>query len=120
MRHPDSTPPDPALVEVAATALLDPVLEPIVEMVITADEAGYEARAVDGRVRFSRADDGTGWSFTEELVEGRNPLGDQATDRFSPLAEERATPYPDRTPDELPVRLRDGRPGVRPPGARPT
>ena len=34
--------------------------------------------------------------FTETLVEGRNPLGDQAVDRLSPLADERATPHPDR------------------------
>ena len=102
MRHPDSVAPDPALVDVAVEALLDPVLEPIVEMVITADDQGYEARAVDGRVRFSRTDDGTGWSFTEDLVEGRNPLGDQATDRFSPLADERKAPYPDRTQTSYP------------------
>ena len=102
MRHPDSVAPDPALVDVAVEALLDPVLEPIVEMVITADDQGYEARAVDGRVRFSRTDDGTGWLFDEDLVEGRNPLGDQATDRFSPLADERKAPYPDRTQTSYP------------------
>jgi arylsulfatase A-like enzyme len=102
MRHPASTPPDPALVDTAARALLDPVLEPIVEMVITADDTGYEAAAVDGRVRFRRTDTETGWSFTEEAVEGRNPLGDQATDRFSPLHSERAAPYPDRTQTSYP------------------
>ena len=102
MRHPASTPPDPALVDTAARALLDPVLEPIVEMVITADETGYEAAAVDGRVRFRRADTETGWVFTEDAVEGRNPLGDQSTDRFSPLDAERAAPYPDRTETSYP------------------
>jgi phosphonoacetate hydrolase len=57
---------------------------------------------VDGRVRFRREDDGTGWRFTEEVVEGRNPLGDQATDRFAPLDDERATPFPDRTQTSYP------------------
>jgi hypothetical protein len=102
MRNPASLPPDPALVEVAATALLDPVLEPIVDMIFTADESGYEARAVDGMVRFTREDDGHGWRFTEEKVEGRNPLGDQATDRFSPLADEKESPFPDRATTSYP------------------
>ncbi|CAN5571771.1 hypothetical protein BH10ACT1_BH10ACT1_43450 [soil metagenome] len=102
MRNPASFPPDPALVDIAAAALLDPVLEPIVEMVITADEQGYEARAVDGSVRFHRVDEGTGWGFVEDAVEGRNPLGDQAIDRFSPLADEVASPFPDRTTTSYP------------------
>ncbi len=102
MRNPASLPPDPGLVEVAAEALLDPALEPIVEMVLTADEHGYEARAVDGRVRFTREDDGQGWRFREVETEGRNPLGDQATDRFTPLADERAVPFPDRTATSYP------------------
>ncbi len=102
MRNPASAPPDPNLVDVAVEALLDPALEPIVEMVITADDQGYEARAVDGMVRFRRSDTETGWAFAEELVEGRNPLGDQATDRFSPLDIERAAPYPDRTQTSYP------------------
>lgn len=96
---------DRELVETAVKALLDPVLEPIVEMVITADEDGYEARAVDGRVRFTRRDadgDDHGWVFTETVVEGRNPLGQQATDRFSPLANEQATSWPDRTETSYP------------------
>ncbi len=102
MRNPASAAPDPALVEVAVEALLDAALEPIVEMVITADEDGYEARAADGRVRFTREDDGHGWRFTTTAVEGRDPLGDQSTDRFSPLADELATPFPDRTATSYP------------------
>ncbi|MEJ7585257.1 MAG: hypothetical protein WKF43_14520, partial [Acidimicrobiales bacterium] len=88
--------------DIAVEALLDPVLEPIVEMVITADVDGYEARTVDGRVRFTWQDDEFGWRFTEQQVEGRNPLGDQATDRFSPLTDEAAHPFPDRTATSYP------------------
>lgn len=96
MRTPPAVAPDPQHVATVVETLMDPVLEPIVDLVVTADDEGYEARAVDGRVRFTRTDDGAGWRFTETLVEGRNPLGDQAVDRFSPLADERATPWPDR------------------------
>ena len=111
MRNPASFLPDPALVDTAVTALLDPALEPIVEMVITAEKEAYEARTVDGRVRFTRSDgqpggqggDGEhGWVFTDTLVEGRNPLASQATDRFSPLADERDNPWPTRTETSYP------------------
>lgn len=86
-------------------ALLDPGLAPIMEVVLSADadEPGtYEAAAVDGRVRFRRHDDGHGWAFEVVATEGRNPLGDQATDRFAPAAEERANRYPDRTANAYP------------------
>ena len=63
---------------------------------------GVGASAVDGRVRFTRADAGHGWAFTETEVEGRNPLGDQATDRFVGLGTEVANPYPDRTVNAYP------------------
>jgi len=92
-------------------ALLDPDLERIVDLVVTADETGYEARAVDGRVRFRRVGDGAGdgagdgdgrWAFEDVEVEGRNPLADTATDRFAPLADERASPWPTRTQQSYP------------------
>jgi phosphonoacetate hydrolase len=102
MRHPDTPPADPAHVDGLAAALLDPALEPIVELIVTADDTGYEARAVDGRVRFERSPDGHGWSFTEIEVEGRNPLGDTATDRFVGLAAEQANPWPDRAANAYP------------------
>jgi phosphonoacetate hydrolase len=98
--------PDPALVERAAAALTDPALDPIVEFVVTADDGGYEVRAVDGRVRFRReavdGSDGEGpaWRFTD--VEGRNPLADTSTNRFSPLADERAALWPTRTDQSYP------------------
>ncbi|MCU1353711.1 MAG: type phosphodiesterase/nucleotide pyrophosphatase [Acidimicrobiales bacterium] len=102
MRHPDTPCGDPANVDTLVKALLDPVLEPIVDLVVTADDGGYSARSVDGTVRFTRADEGTGWAFTEVAVEGRNPLGDQATDRFAPLDDELAHPWPDRTANAYP------------------
>ncbi len=82
-------------VDRALEVLLDAALHPIVEMVLWRDGDAYEALAVDGRVRFAR--DGT---ITE--VEGRNPLGDQATDRFAPLADELAVRYPGRAANSYP------------------
>ncbi len=114
MRNPASLPVDQDLVDIAVNALLDPALEPIVEMVITADEEAYEARTVDGLVRFTvDHDEGGGepgdeqavqhgWSFTDTVVEGRNPLEAQDTGRFSPLADERAHHWPDRTETSYP------------------
>lgn len=90
----------------AEGALLDPAMAQIVDVVLRAAPGGdgdtYEAAAVDGRVRFRRAPAGTGWSFDVTSVEGRNPLGDQAADRFAGLAEERAVPFPDRTANAYP------------------
>ena len=83
-------------------ALLDPALEPIVDMVVTRDGSGYEARALDGAVRFRRDLDDAGRHYTEVYVEGRNPLCDTATDRFPTLAAERATPWPTRTQQSYP------------------
>ncbi len=98
---PTSPEPDPAQVEALAGALLDPSLEPIVEMVLrvdrTGDEPVYEARTFDGAVRYTRAPDGAAWRYDVAAVEGRNPLADQAVDRFSPASEERSNRWPDRT-----------------------
>src|SRR4029450_9844160 len=72
---------DPERVGRVADALLDPALEPIVDMVITTDDGGYDVRAVDGRVRFTRdahRDDGGGGGgprYVETLVEGGDPRG---------------------------------------------
>jgi phosphonoacetate hydrolase len=100
--------PDRERVERVATALLDPALEPIVDLVATSDDGGYEVRAVDGRVRFRReaadgdGDGSGGWRYVETVVEGRNPLGDTATDRFAPLADELAHRWPTRTEQSYP------------------
>jgi phosphonoacetate hydrolase len=98
---------DPDRVATVVDALLDPSLEPIVDMVANraAEGGGYEVRTVDGRVRFRRADGGSGndgSAYVETLVEGRNPLGDTATDRFVPLADERANLWPTRASQSYP------------------
>jgi len=126
-RPPGYRAPDPDRVRRVADALLDVALEPIVDMVLTTDGEGYEVRAVDGRVRFrreaatptgaaggsdgggggaasggERSGDGAGWRFVDTLVEGRNPLGDTALDRFSSLDDELAARWPTRTEQSYP------------------
>lgn len=88
----------------AEAALLDPAMARIVDLVLRDTERPdtYEAAATDGRVRFQRRSRGSGWEFDVVAVEGRNPLADQATDRFSPLDAERANPHPDRTTTSYP------------------
>lgn len=88
----------PELRERALDVLLGAPLEPIVEMVLTRRDGALEAAAVDGRVRFRRDGDG----FAVEEVEGRNPLGDQSPDRFTPLAAERANRCPPRHANAYP------------------
>ena len=90
-------------VDRAEAGLLDPALSPMVEMVLRrADEDRYEAASTDGRVRFRRRDDGAGWAFDVESSSGTDPLADQAADRFSPLAEEQANPFPPRSINAYP------------------
>jgi phosphonoacetate hydrolase len=101
-RPPEYRPPDEDKVGQVVDTLLDPELESIVEFVVTTDDEGYNVQAVDGRVRFTRTADGTGWRFTETEVEGRNPLGDTATDRFAPLETERQNRWPTRTQQSYP------------------
>ncbi|MBI2168355.1 MAG: alkaline phosphatase family protein [Actinobacteria bacterium] len=95
-------PHDPDLIARTVAALLDPALEPIVEMVITHSEGVYEARAVDGFVRFVRQTDGSGWSFEVKETDGRSPIADQAIDRFSGLEAELANRFPPRTDNAYP------------------
>lgn len=90
------------LVEQAVEVLLDPALESIVEMVLFRDDGGYEARAVDGRVRFTREVDGFGWRFDVVETEGRNPVADQSVDRFAGLESELANRYPPRRDNAYP------------------
>ena len=92
-------------IERALGVLTDSALEPIVEMVLVARDDAYEAHAVDGSVRFSRSvtdGDGSDWEFTVTEVTGRDPLADQALDRFAPLSEELANLHPDRTRNAYP------------------
>ncbi|MEY2432142.1 MAG: phosphonoacetate hydrolase [Acidimicrobiaceae bacterium] len=79
----------------ALDVLLDPALAPIVEMVLVRDDGAIEAHAVDGMVRFDREGD-----VLE--ISGRNPLRDQATDRFAGLANELGSLQPDRTSNSYP------------------
>lgn len=101
-RPADYQAPDRERVETVVEALLDPALEPIVDLVVSAYPDGYEARAVDGRVRFVREPEGAGWRYREVEVDGRNPLGETATDRFGRLADERAHPWPSRKEQSYP------------------
>jgi hypothetical protein len=84
----------------ARAALLDPSLAAIVDMVFSVDGAPeapvYEAASADGAVRFTRHADGQGWAFDVVAVDGVDPVADQSTDRFAPLADERSSPFPDR------------------------
>src|SRR5690606_8254883 len=61
-------------------------------------ENRFEARSHDGRVVFRR-DDG---AYDVEEVDGRNPLADQAVDRFAGLADELAVRYPTRQANSYP------------------
>src|SRR4051794_510867 len=79
----------------AMEVLLDPSLEPIIEMVLLRDGDGYEAHADDGWVRFDA--DGARLDGS-----GRDPLGDEATDRFAPLSSELASRFPHRTSNSYP------------------
>lgn len=94
MRPPEHHQPDPASVASATAALLQPELAPIVDMAITADAEGYEVAASDGRVRFHRVAEGTGWRFEVDEVQGRNPIENQDPGHLAPLADERAAPFP--------------------------
>jgi predicted AlkP superfamily pyrophosphatase or phosphodiesterase len=84
--------------EAALEVLLDSALDPIVDMVCTSRDGAYEALAHDGRVSFRRTADG----YERIEVSGRDPLADQSTDRFTPLSEERANPFPNRTQNAYP------------------
>jgi len=92
-----------ATVDRAEAGLLDPAMGRIVEMVLhRVDEDRYEAASTDGRVRFRRRDEGAGWTFDVESSSGADPLADQTTDRFSPLADEQANPFPERSGNAYP------------------
>jgi phosphonoacetate hydrolase len=89
--------------QAAVAVLLDPDLEPLVEMVLTSPAPDvYEARSIDGAVRFSRRRTPGGWDFDVDTVEGRDPLADQDPTRFAPLAAELAGGHPDRRANSYP------------------
>ena len=82
-------------VAAALEVLLDSSLEPIVEVVLVGDGEAVEAHAVDGHVRF----DASGKVLE---IGGRNPLGDQSTDRFAGLANELDALRPARAANSYP------------------
>jgi hypothetical protein len=79
----------------ALEVLLDPALEPIVELVLRRDGDAVSAHAVDGSSRFTAAGEVL-------AVDGRDPLGDQATDRFAGLSAELAARHPRRERNAYP------------------
>ncbi len=87
------------LADAALEVLLDRALDPIVDMVCTVRDGTYEALAHDGAVSFRRNDDGT---YERLAVTGRDPLADQSTDKFTPLADELAHPFPGRADNAYP------------------
>jgi len=89
--------------QAALAVLVDPELQRIVEMVLSSPAPDvYEARSVDGAVRFRRRATGGGWAFDVDAVEGRDPLGAQDPTRFAPLDAELAAAYPDRHANSYP------------------
>jgi predicted AlkP superfamily pyrophosphatase or phosphodiesterase len=88
-----------AQVDAALDVLLDTALEPIVDMVLTHRDGRYEALAPDGRVTFTRTAAG---DYERLAVNGRDPLADQSTARFTDLADERAHTHPHRTENAYP------------------
>ncbi|CAN5622220.1 hypothetical protein BH18ACT1_BH18ACT1_15910 [soil metagenome] len=98
-----TTPASEGVAQAALDVLCSEALAPIVEVVFSSPAADtYEARAVDGRVRFRREAEGPGWRFAVEAADGRNPLGDQATDRFVGVDAELASLHPGRTGNAYP------------------
>lgn len=89
-------------VATAKAALLDPAMAHIVDMVLSVDGDTYEAASVDGQVRFRAAPEGTGWGIEVVEAAGQSPIARQDTERFSPLEDERATPYPTRADNSYP------------------
>ncbi len=84
----------PELITRAVDALLDPALEAVVELVLTARDGACEAHAIDGSVRF------TAGGPLE--VRGRNPLGRQDPAALSPLVAERTAARPARAANSYP------------------
>jgi arylsulfatase A-like enzyme len=87
--------------ERALEVLLDGALDPIVDMVLLSRGDHYEALSHDGRVRFGRTDGGPD-RYERIAGEGTDPLADQSTDRFAPLAAERASLHPHRSDNAYP------------------
>jgi phosphonoacetate hydrolase len=86
-------------VERALEVLLDAALDPIVDMVLVSRDGAYEALSHDGRVRFRRTEAG---GYDTLAVDGDDPLAEQSTDKFAPLAAELAWRHPHRRDNAYP------------------
>jgi phosphonoacetate hydrolase len=87
----------------ALAILTDPALAPIVDMVLLARDGAYEAVSADGRVRFRRhRREGAAPTYEVLEVEGADPLADQSTDKFTPLADELEHRHPSRDENAYP------------------
>lgn len=96
-------PASAASIDRAIEVLLDPDLDPIVDAVMRRVEPdAYEVMASDGRVRVRRRAEGATWAFEVEGLEGRNPFGDQSTERFAGLEAELAGRWPHRSRNAYP------------------
>jgi phosphonoacetate hydrolase len=94
---------DSAVQERALDVLCGPALEPLVEMVLSSPAPDvYEARAVDGMVRFGRRPESGSWVYDVDHVQGRDPLARQDASWLSPLDVELARPQPDRAANSYP------------------
>jgi phosphonoacetate hydrolase len=91
-----------ALAAAALGVLTDRSLDSIVEMVLTVRAGAYEAHSADGWVRFARRAEGPGWRYEVLDGAGRNPLADQAADRFAGAAAEAAARWPGRAANAYP------------------
>ncbi|MEZ5239393.1 MAG: alkaline phosphatase family protein [Microthrixaceae bacterium] len=90
-------------IESFESALCDPALADIVELTARAlDDHSYRVACVDGAVEFSRSPRAGSWDYEVSAVTGRNPLGDQATDRFVGHLLERSALHPERTQNAYP------------------
>jgi phosphonoacetate hydrolase len=89
--------------DAASQILCSPELSEIVELVCWSPEKDvYEARSVDGHVRFRRETEGPFVLFTTDESPSRNPLRIQDPSRFSPLSDELSSLNPDRLENSYP------------------
>ncbi|HLX87679.1 MAG TPA: alkaline phosphatase family protein, partial [Acidimicrobiales bacterium] len=97
-----------AEVERALAVLLDPALEPIVDLVAWSPAPGaYEVASAQGHVRARRRPEGTGDAragghFEVDVVHGENPVARQDPGHRAGLDAERSAPHPGRADNSYP------------------
>jgi len=87
--------------EAALEVLLERDLDSILDMVLVSRDGHYEAHSHDGVVAFRRTGPGPD-GYERVFSEGSDPLGDQTTDRFSPLQAELESLHPHRSENAYP------------------